>query len=149
MLQLCFLWQGKQQDRVNSIKLSFSIIIQSLMFIKFLTFFLLLRCLKKQLIIANGERRVGVLCFRILMAHKLLKGTNKYTLVSKEVEEAVKHLEAEFGVPITGLPSEMSRGLVNRLCCAKDVKGHCSSALKELDSLPLPSTIQGKINKHL
>ncbi|KAG7584335.1 Oberon PHD finger domain [Arabidopsis suecica] len=104
-----------------------------------------IECLKKQLIIANEERRVGVFCFRILMAHKLLKGTNKYTLVSEEVEEAVKHLETEFGVPLSSLPLEMSRGLINRLCCAKTVKGHCSSALKELECLPLPSTIQGSL----
>ncbi|CAD5318869.1 unnamed protein product [Arabidopsis thaliana] len=104
-----------------------------------------IECLKKQLIIANEERRVGVFCYRILLAHKLLKGTKKYIIVSEEVEKAVMHLKNEFGVPISCLPSKMSRGLVNRLCCAEKVKKHCSSALKELDGLPLPSTIQGSM----
>lgn len=95
---------------------------------------------------AEEDRRVYVLCLRLRVARKLLKGTKKYRKISEKVEEAVKRLESEFGVPLTGVPSEMSRGIVNRLCCAKDVKDLCSSALKLIDGLLLPSKMQSKIN---
>ncbi|XP_010490465.2 PREDICTED: VIN3-like protein 3 [Camelina sativa] len=94
----------------------------------------ILECVKKQLVIAKEERRIGVLYIRLLLAKKLLKGTKKYKAISEDVEKAVEELKTEFrSDPLTDDdPSYMSRGLVNRLRCAMTVKQYCFSALKAL-----------------
>ncbi|XP_013739848.3 VIN3-like protein 2 [Brassica napus] len=97
----------------------------------------LLECWKKQLLIAKETRSVDVLCNRLVLAQKLLKGTEKYRKLSETVEEAVKSLETELcGGPLTDLPSAMCRGNVNRLGSAPKVKDLCSSALKSLQDTP-------------
>uniref|UniRef100_A0A1J3DKY8 VIN3-like protein 3 n=2 Tax=Noccaea caerulescens TaxID=107243 RepID=A0A1J3DKY8_NOCCA len=116
----------------------------------------LLECWKKQLTIAEETRSVDVLCRRLHLAKKLLKGTKKYRQVSEAVEEAVKSLQTEPCGPLKGnvnrftdLPSAMRRGNVNRLQNAQKVKNLCSSALKSLqdtplhDLLALPSKMKG------
>ncbi|KAL0885457.1 hypothetical protein Bca101_009439 [Brassica carinata] len=104
----------------------------------------LLECWKKQLLIAKETRSVDVLCYRLALAQKLLKGTGKYRKLSETVEEAVKSLETELcGGPLTDLPSAMCRGNVNRLGSAPKVKDLCSSALKSLqDTKVLTKTLQ-------
>ncbi|KAF8118257.1 hypothetical protein N665_0005s0025 [Sinapis alba] len=97
----------------------------------------LLDCWKKQLLIATETRRVDVLCHRLVLAQKLLKGTKKYRKLSETVEEAVKSLETELCGPLTDLPSAMCRGNVNRLGSSPKVKDLCSSALKFLQDTPL------------
>lgn len=92
----------------------------------------LLECWKKQLLIAKETRSVDVLCYRLVLAQKLLKGTEKYRKLSETVEEAVKSLETELCGPLTDLPSAMCRGNVNRLGSATKVKDLCSSALESL-----------------
>ncbi|VVA99537.1 unnamed protein product [Arabis nemorensis] len=108
----------------------------------------LLECWKQQLMIAKETRKVDELCCRLVLAQKLLKGTKKYAKLAETVEKAVKSLETELSGPLSGLPSAMCRGIVNRLRCATEVKDHCSSALKSLedtplDDLALPSKMQG------
>ncbi|KAH0892296.1 hypothetical protein HID58_054725, partial [Brassica napus] len=101
----------------------------------------LLECWKKQMLIAKETRSVDVLCQRLVLAQKLLKGTEKYRKLSETVEEAVKSLETELcGGPLTDLPSAMCRGNVNRLGSAPQVKDLCSSALKSLQDTPLDET---------
>ncbi|KAJ0241965.1 VIN3-like protein 3 [Hirschfeldia incana] len=100
----------------------------------------LLECWKKQLLIAKETRSVDVLCYRLVLAQKLLKGTEKYRKLSDTVEEAVKSLETELCGPLTDLPSAMCRGNVNRLGSASKVKDLCSSALKSLQDKPLDET---------
>lgn len=73
-----------------------------------------------------------MLCYRLVLAQKLLKGTEKYRKLSETVEEAVKSLETELCGPLTDLPSAMCRGNVNRLGSATKVKDLCSSALESL-----------------
>ncbi|CAH8359131.1 unnamed protein product [Eruca vesicaria subsp. sativa] len=92
----------------------------------------LLECWKKQLLMAKETRSVDVLCNRLVLAQKLLNGTEKYRKLSETVEEAVKSLETELCGPLTDLPSAMCRGNVNRLVSAPKVKDFCSSALKSL-----------------
>lgn len=82
--------------------------------------------------IAKETRSVDVLCYRLVLAQKLLKGTEKYRKLSETVEEAVKSLETELCGPLTDLPSAMCRGNVNRLGSATKVKDLCSSALESL-----------------
>lgn len=87
--------------------------------------------------IAKETRSVDVLCNRLVLAQKLLKGTEKYIKLSETVEEAVMSLETELcGGPLTDLPSAMCRGNVNRLGSAPKVKDLCSSALKSLQDTP-------------
>ncbi|CAH2051287.1 unnamed protein product [Thlaspi arvense] len=108
----------------------------------------LLECLKKQLVIANETRNVDQLCSRLVLAQKLLKGTEKYLALSENVENAVESLETDLGGPLTGLALAMRKGIVNRLGSAPKVKDLCSSALKSLeetllDDHALPCKMQG------
>ncbi|XP_019092383.1 PREDICTED: VIN3-like protein 3 [Camelina sativa] len=93
----------------------------------------ILECVKKQLVIAKEERRIGVLYIRLLFVKKLLKDTKKYKAISEDVEKAVEELKTELrSDPLTDDPSNMRRRLVNRLRCAINVKNYCCSALKTL-----------------
>uniref|UniRef100_A0A1J3CZS4 VIN3-like protein 2 n=1 Tax=Noccaea caerulescens TaxID=107243 RepID=A0A1J3CZS4_NOCCA len=95
----------------------------------------LLECWKKQLTIAKETRRVDVLCYRLLLVQKLLKGSaTSYQNLCEAVDEAVKSLEADVG-PLTGLPMKMGRGIVNRLQSGPEVQKLCSSALESLEAL--------------
>ncbi|CAN6880399.1 unnamed protein product [Brassica oleracea] len=94
----------------------------------------LLECWKKQLTIAKETRRVDVLCYRLLLVQKLIKGSTKFSNVCEVVDEAVKSLEADVG-PLSGLPMKMGRGIVNRLGSGPDVQKLCSSALDSLQPL--------------
>ncbi|CAH8322267.1 unnamed protein product [Eruca vesicaria subsp. sativa] len=93
----------------------------------------LLECWKKQLTIAKETRRVDVLCYRLLLVQKLIKGSTKYQNLCEVVDEAVKSLEADVG-PLTGLPMKMGRGIVNRLQSGPDVQKLCTSALESLET---------------
>lgn len=90
--------------------------------------------------IAKETRRVDILCYRISLSQKLLKGTTKYEKLYEIVDEAVKLLEAEVG-PLTGLPVKMGRGIVNRLSSGPDVQKFCSSAVDLLDSMFSSTTL--------
>lgn len=109
------------------------------------------RCCRKQLVIANDTRRVDILCYRVSLSQKLLKGTEKYHKLYDMIDEAVKKLQADVG-PLTGLPVKMGRGIVNRLSSGTEVKKLCSFALELLESIlsnatshPLPPIIKGKL----
>lgn len=150
---------AKQTACSSKINFFFLLILNTIlsMDLYFPLFFFFLRCWKKQLTIAEETRSVDVLCRRLNLAKKLLKGTKKYIQVSEAVEEAAKSLETELCGPrrgnvnrFTDLPSAMRRGNVNRLQNAQKVKSLCSSALKSLqdtplhDLLALPSKMKGK-----
>ncbi|KAG2699366.1 hypothetical protein I3760_07G190400 [Carya illinoinensis] len=94
----------------------------------------LLGCWRKQLMTAKETRRVDILCYRVSLSQKLLKGTEKYQKVSEIVDEAVRKLEADVG-PLTGLPVRMGRGIVNRLSSGPEVQKLCGLAVESLDSL--------------
>ncbi|XP_056851711.1 VIN3-like protein 2 [Raphanus sativus] len=98
----------------------------------------LLECWKKQLTIAKETRRVDVLCYRLLLVQRLVKGYTKFPDVCEVVDEAVKSLEADVGGPLSGLPMKMGRGIVNRLQSGPDVQKLCSSALESLQPLETP-----------
>ncbi|CAN8270914.1 unnamed protein product [Cochlearia groenlandica] len=104
----------------------------------------LLKCLKRQMMIAKRTTSVDVLCCRLLLTQKLLKGTKKYIEVSQTVDEAIKSLEAEFGSDsLAQVPSSKRRGNVRKLRSCEEVKNLCCSALTLLDELILPSNMQG------
>ncbi|XP_015896473.2 VIN3-like protein 2 isoform X1 [Ziziphus jujuba] len=107
----------------------------------------LLGCCRKQLVIANDTRRVDILCYRVSLSQKLLRGTEKYQKLYDMMEEAAKKLQADVG-PLTGLPVKMGRGIVNRLSSGTEVKKLCASALELLESIlsnaishPMPNPI--------
>lgn len=93
---------------------------------------------------------MDILCYRVSLSHKLLKGTEKYQKLHEIVDEAVKKLEAEVGA-LTGLPNKMGRGIVNRLSSGPEVQKLCAFAVESLDLIvsnatfhPLPKPeIQG------
>ncbi|ONI27416.1 hypothetical protein PRUPE_1G084700 [Prunus persica] len=89
---------------------------------------------RKQLVMAKDTRRVDILCYRIFLSHKLLRGTEKYQKLYEIVDEAVKKLQAEVG-PLTGLPLKMGRGIVNRLSSGPEIQKLCAFAVESLDSM--------------
>ncbi|KAK9099835.1 hypothetical protein Scep_023265 [Stephania cephalantha] len=93
----------------------------------------MIRCLRKQLIVAKDTRRVDVLCYRISLCRKLLCRTETYRKVYEIVDTAAKTLEAEVG-PLAGLPARMARGIVNRLSSGPGVQKLCASAVDSIDS---------------
>lgn len=86
------------------------------------------------MVIANETRRVDILCYRVSLSQKLLKGSEKYQKLYDIMDEAVKKLQADVG-PLTGLPVKMGRGIVNRLSSGSEVKHRCASALELLESM--------------
>ncbi|XP_074280858.1 VIN3-like protein 2 [Silene latifolia] len=92
----------------------------------------LMRCWRKQLMVAKETRRVDILCYRISLSKKLLSGTRKYRQLSEMVEDAVRLLEAEVGTLSNG-PVKMGRGIVNRLSSGQQVQRLCSSAVDSFD----------------
>ncbi|KAI4380562.1 hypothetical protein MLD38_006739 [Melastoma candidum] len=94
----------------------------------------LLRCWRKQLLIAIDTRRVDILCYRVALSKKLLKGGGKYHKCAEIVDEAINKLEADVGT-LTGLPVKIGRGIVNRLSTGPEVQKLCSSAVDLLDSI--------------
>ncbi|XP_024019905.1 VIN3-like protein 2 isoform X1 [Morus notabilis] len=96
---------------------------------------------RKQLVMAKETRRVDILCYRVSLSQKLLKGTNRYQILYEIVDEAVNKLEAEVGL-LTGLPVKMGRGIVNRLSSGQEVQKLCASALELLDSMRTDANLQ-------
>ncbi|KAK9269824.1 hypothetical protein L1049_025397 [Liquidambar formosana] len=94
----------------------------------------LMRTWRKQLLVAKDARRVDVLCQRISLSHKILKGTQQYKELQEMVETAVKKLKNEVG-PLSQVCAKMARGIVNRLSCGVEVQKLCSSAVEAFDSM--------------
>lgn len=94
----------------------------------------LLRCWRRQLIIAKDTRRVDILCYRLALSQKLVTGTKIYQNLSNIVDEAVGKLEMEVG-PLTGIPVKMGRGIVNRLSSGQEIQRLCASAVESLDMM--------------
>ena len=90
------------------------------------------RSWRKQIVIAKDTRRVDILCYRISLSHKLLKGTAKYQKLHEIVDEAMMKLQGEVG-PLTGLPLKMGRGIVNRLSSGPEIQKLCAFAVESLD----------------
>lgn len=86
------------------------------------------------MVIAAETRRVDILCYRVSLSQKLLKGSERYQKLYDIMDEAVKKLHADVG-PLTGLPVKMGRGIVNRLSSGPEVKNLCASALELLESM--------------
>lgn len=93
------------------------------------------------MVMAKETRRVDILCYRVSLSQKLLKGTNRYQILYEIVDEAVNKLEAEVGL-LTGLPVKMGRGIVNRLSSGQEVQKLCASALEFLDSMRTDANLQ-------
>ncbi|XP_028751286.1 TMV resistance protein N-like [Neltuma alba] len=87
----------------------------------------LLGCWRKQLIIAKGTRRVDVLCHCVSLCQRMLQGTEKYTELHENVNEAVTKLEPELG-PLAHSPVKIGRGIVHRLSSGPEVQKPCGAA---------------------
>lgn len=95
----------------------------------------IMRCWRKQIIIAKDTRRVDILCFRLSLSQKLLAGSKKYREISELVDEAVKQLEAEVG-NLAGVSARtIGRGIVTRLSSGQRVQELCASAVASFDSM--------------
>lgn len=106
----------------------------------------LLRTWRKQLMVAKEARRVDVLCLRVFLSHKILKGTEQYKDLQKTMETAVKRLKNEVG-PLDRVCTKMARGIVNRLSCGAEVQKLCTSAVEAFDSMfpdPYPADTDQK-----
>ncbi|KAL6659041.1 hypothetical protein ACP70R_003081 [Stipagrostis hirtigluma subsp. patula] len=94
----------------------------------------LMRSLRKQLAIAREARRVDVLCERLSLSHKMVRGSERYRELANMISSAVKALEKEVGGALDQVSATMGRGIVNRLSCGADVQKLCSCALEIVDS---------------
>ncbi|CAA7409358.1 unnamed protein product [Spirodela intermedia] len=102
----------------------------------------LLGCWKKQLAVARDARRVDILCYRVSLAHKFLRGTERFQSLHSFVDAAMKKLEQEVGA-LDGLPVRMARGIVNRLSSGAEVQRLCADAISLLGSiLPRPPQVE-------
>ncbi|CAN8253073.1 unnamed protein product [Cochlearia groenlandica] len=107
----------------------------------------LLGCWRKQVKAARETRRVDVLCYRVSLGQKLLRGTRKYQNLLELMSEAVKKLEGDVG-PLSGWAMKMARGIVNRLPSGSQVQKLCSLAMEALDKIVSPSeSVSGQGDK--
>ncbi|XP_020687388.1 VIN3-like protein 2 isoform X1 [Dendrobium catenatum] len=89
---------------------------------------------RKQLIIAKDARRVDVLCERLSISDKILKGTERYKELHSIVNAAVKKLKKEVG-SLDKVSAVMARGIVNRLACGAEIQKLCAYAVATIDSM--------------
>jgi hypothetical protein len=99
-----------------------------------ISFFCHDRCLRKQLTTAISARRVDVLCERLFLSNKMLKGTEIYKEIEKTISLAVTKLKKEVG-PLDKVSAANARGIVNRLNCGPVVQKLCASVLEVLDQM--------------
>jgi hypothetical protein len=103
------------------------------------------RSLRKQLAIAREARRVDVLCERLSLSHKMVKGSEQYKEIASIISSAVKTLEKEVGGALDQISAIMGRGIVNRLSCSAEVQDLCSSVLEIVDST-VDNTLEFELN---
>lgn len=90
---------------------------------------------------------MDILCYRVSLAHKLLRGTERFQSLHSLVDAAMKKLEQEVGA-LDGLPVRMARGIVNRLSSGAEVQKLCATAISLLGSTlpqPPPAENQGVV----
>lgn len=87
--------------------------------------------------VAKETQRVDVLCYRVSLGQKLLRGTRKYRYLLELMDEAVKKLEGDMG-PLSGWAMNMARGIVQRLSSGSQVQKLCSLAMEALDKMVSP-----------
>ncbi|KAF8093796.1 hypothetical protein N665_0377s0008 [Sinapis alba] len=97
----------------------------------------LLGCWRKQVKVAKETRRVDVLCYRVSLGQKLLRGTRRYQNLLELMDEAVRKLEGDVG-PLVSWERKMARGIVNRLSSGAQVQKLCSLAMEALDKMVSP-----------
>ncbi|CAO2164011.1 unnamed protein product [Urochloa humidicola] len=105
----------------------------------------LMRSLRKQLAIAREARRVDVLCERLSLSHKMVKGSEHYKEIASIISSAVKTLEKEVGCALDQVSAIMGRGIVNRLSCCAEVQKLCSNALEIVD-YTVDNTLEFELN---
>jgi hypothetical protein len=105
------------------------------------------RSLRKQLAIAREARRVDVLCERLSLSNKMVKGSESYMELVNIISSAVKALEKEVGSELDKVSAIMGHGIVNRLSCSADVQKLCSCALEIVDSA-VDKTMEFESNKN-
>ncbi|KAK8940480.1 VIN3-like protein 2 [Platanthera zijinensis] len=89
---------------------------------------------RKQLIIAKDARRVDVLCERLSLSDKILKGTERFKQLHNIVNAAVRKLKKEVGT-LDRVSNVMARGIVNRLTVGAEIQKLCGYAVDSLDSM--------------
>ncbi|CAN7006108.1 unnamed protein product [Brassica rapa subsp. trilocularis] len=97
----------------------------------------LLGCWRKQVKVAKETRRVDVLCYRVSLGQKMLRGTRRYQNLLELMDEAVKKLEGDVG-PLVSWEMKMARGIVNRFDSGSQVQKLCSLAMEALDKMVSP-----------
>ncbi|CAF1698652.1 BnaC03g12980D [Brassica napus] len=105
----------------------------------------LLGCWRKQVNVAKETRHVDVLCYRVSLGQKLLRGTRRYQNLLELMDEAVKKLEGDVG-PLVSWEMKMARGIVNRLASGSQVQKLCYLAMEALDKMvsPLSESVSGQ-----
>eukprot|EP00252_Welwitschia_mirabilis_P012795 TRINITY_DN2831_c0_g1_i1.p1 TRINITY_DN2831_c0_g1~~TRINITY_DN2831_c0_g1_i1.p1 ORF type:complete len:792 (-),score=101.82 TRINITY_DN2831_c0_g1_i1:394-2769(-) len=94
----------------------------------------LIECWKKQLSIAKDARRVGVLCYRVYLGHRLLSAAVRCKALHELVETAMSKLEEEVG-PLKEVSPSMARGIVSRLSTGVEAQKLCETALEKAQTL--------------
>ncbi|CAH8338113.1 unnamed protein product [Eruca vesicaria subsp. sativa] len=94
----------------------------------------LLGCWRQQVKVAKETQRVDVLCYRVSLGQKLLRGTRRYRNLLELMDEAAKMLEGDVGP----LSLKMACGIVHRLSSGSQVQKLCSLAMEALDKMVSP-----------
>nr|CAB3482420.1 unnamed protein product [Digitaria exilis] len=105
------------------------------------------RSLRKQLAIAREARRVDVLCERLSLSHRMVKGSEHDKEIISMIGSAVRTLEKEVGGALDQVSAIMGRGIVNRLSCGAEVQKLCSSALEIVEST-VDNTLEFELNNN-
>ena len=99
---------------------------------------------KKQLRVAKDARRVDIFRDRLLLSHRLFKGTKQHKDYHSLIDDAVSKLEAEVSKMGAG-SNTLSRCIVNRLSCIAEVQKLIDLAIQKADELKLEN---GKDENH-
>lgn len=84
--------------------------------------------------IAKDACNLDVLCYRIYLSYRVLKGTLRFKALHEIVTDIKVKLETEVG-PINGISAKMVSGIVSRLPIASDVQKLCSLAIEKAEEL--------------
>ncbi|XP_042001096.1 VIN3-like protein 1 isoform X1 [Salvia splendens] len=87
---------------------------------------------KKQLKIAMDSKHVDILCYRIFLNYRLLKGTSRFCELRKFIEDMKTALEKEFG-PLSEAAVKFSRARTGRL--NSSVQALCMLAIQKAEEL--------------
>ena len=100
---------------------------------------------EKQLRIAKDARRVDIFRDRLLLSHRLFRGTKQHKDYHSLIDEAVSKLETEVSKMGAG-SNTLSRCIVNRLSCIAEVQKLIDLAIQKAEASKLDNKEDGNLS---